>query len=540
MKFNLSNRKGESICILFILLISQILMGVYQTRTDNDNILIDPMYLPIVIASFCLGFKYGLFLSLTGGLMLFSCFKFSTEKIFPDFLINTFLRVIFYLFTAFIFGGLKKELEKFTNKKHKSFSLDNFTGLKNRTALAKDIQKLRNHKEKRAYSFLLMEIDNQDELMSSFGFDFMDKLNKALVKKIKKSFGIEKIYLIRLNTIGLIYQDHFRLSKGIIDLLEEPISVDGISIYCDMIFGETTQKQDQLNLDDLLRESTVALSEARRYEKRYMKYETSLQISDTPIILGVFQKALASKLIDFHYQPIINKKFMVDSLEALIRWNHPEMGIVSPGKYIKELEYTRLANSLTYYSLEVNLPRVKQLLIQNPNLSLAINISITNLHQPDFSSRVKNYIDLNHLDPDHLKLEITERKFLLDEKDSLNNLKNLIKTGIRISIDDFGVGYTSINNFRQFEIDALKIDRTFIKNIHTDLKNQSIIKGVLMMAKELGIKTIAEGIETKDEFQKARDMGFDLFQGYYICKPLNYNDIREWLSRRRKNPAHFQ
>ena len=173
------------------------------------------------------------------------------------------------------------------------------------------------------------------------------------------------------------------------------------------------------------------------------------------------------------------------------------------------------------------------MLEQGFDLKISLNISITNLFQTDFFEKVRKSIEKYHFPPDHLTFEVTERGFLSNDKDCQNNLNSLFNYGVNISIDDFGVGFTSISNFRNSGISAIKIDRSFIENIHQNKANQVIVSGLITIARSSGILVIAEGIENELEKKKTLALGVDCLQGYLISKPVDFQSIQQWLGAKR-------
>lgn len=179
--------------------------------------------------------------------------------------------------------------------------------------------------------------------------------------------------------------------------------------------------------------------------------------------------------------------------------------------------------------MEYNLQIFHQILMQGFKVNMAINVSIMNLQQLNFTDKVIASLARWNIPPSNLILEITERGFLVDSEESNWNIENLSGKGVSFHIDDFGVGFTSIGNLRKFRIRSIKIDRSFITDLTKDEMSYSVVNCVISMAKAFGIETVAEGIESWDLFEPLRTMGIDYFQGYAVSQPLSYNELIPWM-----------
>jgi EAL domain-containing protein (putative c-di-GMP-specific phosphodiesterase class I) len=529
IKSNNHNGKERPISLLIIIISLQFIIAYLTSQVTNiDNVYNQTMYLPIIFAGLIFDYRIGVMSGLLGGLLIVLFSKNNIQLANIKYLYSEIFRTAFFILVGLIVGLYKDRL-KITTLPRKTQPPPSQYILPNWNTFTRDIGKRIKSKEIGSFRFILIEVSNQNELMASFGIDTVFKINDELIEKIKRKHRNSLLFLIRSNTFGLVLFNKYEDVNALIDILEKPVLMNGIPIYCEITMGETSYPKDGSSSEELLSNSFQAVNRAKKHKKPYQIYNPNLFNTEIPILLGQFQNAIQSGEIDFHYQPITNRTGEVSSLEALVRWNHPAKGNIPPGEFIPDLEFTRLTNSLTYFSMDTNLTRTAKLLAEGFNLDISLNISITNLLQPDFSSRIIEIIKKHDFPAEHLTLEITERGFLSDEAECQKNLKSFCDHKINISIDDFGVGFTSISNFSNKGINSIKIDRSFIKNLHQNVSNQAIIEGLISIAKSSNITVIAEGIELEEEKQKLLELGADRLQGYLIAKPMSFNSTLRWL-----------
>ena len=529
IKSSILSGRERPISLLIIIISLQFIIAYLASPINcSENIYTQTMYLPIILAGLIFDYHIGILSGLLGGLLVILFSKDNICLSNPEHLYTEILRSSFFIIVGLIIGIYKDRLESARLPKVNQTPQSIFT-LPDWNIFTRELEKKIKSKESGNFRFILIEVSNQNELMASFGIDTVFKINDEIIEKIKRKQRNSLLFLIRSNSFGLILFDKHEDINALIDILEKPILMNGIPIYCEITFGETSYPKDGSSAEELLKNSFQAINRAKKHKKSYQSYYPKLFNAEIPILLGQFQNAIQSGEIDFHYQPITNRNGEVSALEALVRWNHPAKGNIPPGDFIPDLEFTRLTNSLTYFSMDTNLTRTAKLLAEGFDLDISLNISITNLLQPDFSARIIEIINSHRFPADHVTLEITERGFLTDETECQKNLKSFCDHGIKISIDDFGVGFTSISNFSNMGINSIKIDRSFIQNLHKNASNQAIIEGLISIARSSKIIIIAEGIELQEELQKVLDLGADRLQGYLIAKPMSFNSTLRWL-----------
>lgn len=491
------------------------------------------MFFPVIIGGFIFGFKIGILFGLIGGLILGPFMPLYVAYNIPQAPQNWLIRVGFLCAAGGLVGVLKNFLVDHYKKREEYLTLEPFTGLPNRNSffnmLNEELQK------NNSYSVMLVEIKNQNDIVAAFGFDFFSQLIKFLDSEMRKVLGLDKpLFSIRLNLVGFgFYKNHDWYAQQLVEFFKKPLIVQGIPIFCDVALGIADYPSDAVTSMELVQKGLLALDEAKKKNKPF-QILSPRDMRSLPVIQLVSQidSAMQTGEMDFYYQPILNSKNQFpNSIEALVRWTHHEFGLISPSEYIDYLESTNLVNELTYWSIELNSQRILKLAETGVPLQMAINISPTNLMQGDFVSKVDEIFKNKGINPDLIIFEITERGLVTSYDEILRSLSQLHDLGVQISIDDFGAGNTSIDSFSKIEIDLLKIDQSFTKDIITDRTNRKIVQGLINMAKSIGIKTVAEGVETREIYENLVPLGVDYVQGYYFYRPMDYPEILDWITQ---------
>jgi len=537
--FNFKNNKEKPFGLLLVIIGSQVIIAYIISITDvSDNLIVHIMYLPIVLAAFIFDYKIGILSAIIAELLIDVFMPAKVDLLQVGQLYKSLIRVFFFTLAGLIISFLKNHVEMLQTQSEKTASVFPETGLPTFENFVERTHARINNNRIVKFRFILIEINNQNELLASFGLDIICQLNQIIIAMVQNRFKNSELLQIRLNTFALVLYEIHQDIKPLISVFEEPIAINGIPIYCEITMGEASYPESGHSSEEILKNSFLALNEAKSRQKPYHQYTPQLFNPEIPILLGQFQAAIQNDEIEFHYQPITHTDGTVCALEALVRWNHPVKGMIPPDLFIPELEFTRITNFLTYYSLENNLDKMNRLFQEGFNLDISINISVTNLFQPDFSDKIMEIIHKHHFPPHHLSLEVTERGFLADDKQCQKNLDSLFHQGVMISIDDFGVGFTSISNFRNKGISSIKIDKSFVTDIHINEGNQAILEGIISIAKSSDILVVAEGIEKQMEKEKLLELGVDCLQGYLITKPLNFTNVKQWLKKNYQVKTH--
>ena len=243
-----------------------------------------------------------------------------------------------------------------------------------------------------------------------------------------------------------------------------------------------------------------------------------------------------------HYQPQVNiATGIMFGAESLIRWHHSEQGMISPLKFIPIAEGNGSIIEIGEWVIRtaciqtqqlqkiINHNAIKAQITDIPQLKVSVNISGRQFQQQDLNKRILHILEETNFDPQYLELELTESTIVHNIEASLAKLKELKALGVKLSIDDFGTGFSSLGYIKKFPLDTLKIDRCFVQHIDTDTQNRAITKAIIAMAKSLDFKTVAEGVETASELKVLQDLGCNSIQGYYYSRPLPFDKLSDFI-----------
>jgi EAL domain-containing protein (putative c-di-GMP-specific phosphodiesterase class I) len=251
---------------------------------------------------------------------------------------------------------------------------------------------------------------------------------------------------------------------------------------------------------------------------------------------GELRRALGKQQFQLYYQVQITSLHKVFGAEALIRWIHPERGMVSPAQFIPLAEETGLILPIGQWVLETACAQIKawSQSALTRNISLAVNVSAKQFHQADFVAQVRNAVLHHAINPNLLKLELTESLLLDDIEDTISTMNALNDVGVQLSLDDFGTGYSSLQYLKRLPLDQLKVDQTFVRELAVDRNDKAIVRTIIAMAHSLYLDVIAEGVETEEQRQFLLDCGCTHYQGYLFGKPVPIEQFEASLKRGNK------
>ena len=416
---------------------------------------------------------------------------------------------------------------------------DTLTGLYNRDYFLEivDTHINRCKVENMAFSIIFIDLAGFKEINDSLGHNVGDKLlielSTRLLRLMNEDYilsrfsGDEFVILCKSNTY---ITDIYRFAKALMDSVKYPILIDDTLLYITANIGISNFPECGNDAETLVRYADIAMSKAKNQQDKICIYhdEMSREVESKFLLSNHLVGAISNNELTVHYQPIfdINNGTTIMGAEALLRWKNPTLGMVPPDIFIPLAEKTGQIIIIGEWVLDqvFNQMDLWQRNGYKP-IPIAVNISVKQLEQIDFCKVVIKVMNKYNIEPKFIELEITESVSSGDIITIVKNLKELKQTGIKISMDDFGTGFSSLGQLDLFELDKLKIDKVFIDDLVNVLKRQNLVKSIIAMAKSLDLIVVAEGIETKEQLSYLKKLGCQLGQGYLFSKPLQAKEI---------------
>lgn len=434
--------------------------------------------------------------------------------------------------------------ESHENFRHAAYH-DALTGLPNRNyfidTLKGLLQQSRENSESN-FAVLFLDLKSFKTINDSLGHSLGDRLIKNVAKRLEGMvreadmvgrFSGDKFGIILSDLLSRDEATAFadRLAKR----LAEPYTLDGRQVFTSAKIGIAYGNSKYPEAEDILRDADIAMYYAKDNEENYVIFDQKMHIrAVTRLQLETdLRFAIERSEFELYYQPIISlESATLDGFEALVRWNHPQRGLVPPNEFIPISESTGLIIPMTVQILHSACTQVvkwqNEMKGERP-LTIAVNLSGKHFGHPGLVEQIKTVISETGINPSSLKLELTESAVMENAETAILMLKQIKETGVRISIDDFGTGYSSLSYLHRFPIDLLKVDRSFVSAMEENTENGEIVRTVIALAKALGLKVVAEGIESIHQFHQLRILGCEFGQGYLFSKPLPVGDIERLL-----------
>jgi len=414
---------------------------------------------------------------------------------------------------------------------------DSLTGLPNRMQLHETLDEALS-KENNNLSLLFIDLDRFKEVNDSLGHKSGDILLKMLGQRLQDTLtGKDMLARLGGDEFAILLKSihtEDELRKTVTTILEEitkPFDLEGMQIQIDASIGISICPGHSKDGSTLMRYADVAMYHAKSNKLGYSLYNRQLD-THSPRRLALFgeiRNAIDSNQFTLYYQPKINLNTnSITGCEALLRWNHPEYGLLSPDHFIPLAELGEMINPLTLWVLNQAISDRQQWYSQDWDLDIAVNVSVRNIQDVNIINKVNNLIESGNIPHNRLEIELTESAIMTDPVKAQETLQNLYNLGIRISIDDYGTGYSSLAYLKKLPLDKLKIDKSFVMDMLNNENDALIVHSTITLAHNLGLKVIAEGVEDKDTLDLLEIMGCDYAQGYYISRPIPAEDIVSW------------
>lgn len=398
-------------------------------------------------------------------------------------------------------------------------------------------------------ALLSISLDRLRQVNNTLGYQAGDVLLQAAAKRLRASLP-EGATVARLtgNQFAVLMSDFssrlsvLSVAQDLMNRLAQPFSLPSQEIFITTSLGVALYPDDSSDIPTLLRQADAALEWAKQQKSNYCQfYRTDIPVvSSDQIVLETWLRYALERLeFEVYYQPqmALSDRRIIGA-EALIRWNHPEHGFISPAEFIPLAEETGLIVPIGEWILQQTCRQLQRWQEQGlPPIQVSVNLSSVQFNQPHLGQTIATLLRQSGLDASALELEITETALMQDAAAAIAILSDFKAQGLKIAIDDFGTGYSSLSYLKQLPIDTLKIDNCFVRGVTADPKNQAILTAVIQMAHDLNLTVIAEGVETEAELALLESYCCDIGQGYFIGRPMPADQFEAFLTQKLASPS---
>lgn len=438
-----------------------------------------------------------------------------------------------------------RELQEINMRMEHQAGHDILTGLPNRRKYHENLKGALFHAKQNGeeLALLFLDLDEFKNINDILGHDVGDSLLIEVGRRLQQCVQGNAIYRMGGDEFTIVLPhvtgaDRVKdVCRSVLEAFESPFMVSEYEIRTSFSIGVSVSPLDGDDVESLTKHADIAMYRAKELGGgRFQFYSPKMSLlrSGRLELEKELRKALDAGQLLLHYQPIIELQTgKMTGVEALIRWQHPKQGLLYPDRFIPYAEHSNLILPIGRWVLETACMQNKAW--HDAGLGafdVSINLSARQLLDSGFELVVQNALKKSGMSPENLKLEITESMILQRVDAVVDVIRNLRRSGSQILIDDFGTGYSSLSHLKHFPVDALKIDKSFTRDLANSPKNSSIVTAILAFSKSLNLRSVAEGIETEDDFAFLRSAGCEEGQGYLFSKPLNAKDMTEFLRKR--------
>lgn len=496
------------------------------------------VYIPILLSAIIFGKTGAISTAVLGGLILGPVMPVDTVTGEQQLLVNWLARLLVLTAVGCFFGFCLEALRTLLSRATESAHHDPFTDLPNQNGLKIELDEtIAANVSNGCVKLLIINLDNYIDIFYTFGHEAANRLLSQVYNRLGKLLPQEAgLYQIQTNKFSFVINDDSCdgvLEKALVAAIRnafqnEVFTLAGVPLYVEISTGIAAYPEHARSAEELIQKAGIALYTAKQALADYSYYDAGKDWTHkkNAQLLGSISEAINQEQFTLFYQPqydIYKKRFY--GAEALVRWKHPEKGLVMPGEFLPELETTALIHPFTKWVLSTALEQLKLWHTKGYPIRIAVNISAKNLKTPELIPFLKKTLADCNLEPQYLELEITESAVILDYDNAVAVLSELRKAGIRISLDDFGTGLNSLTYLKDLPIDGIKIDRSFICTLDKDPRDRAIVEAATAMAKSLGLTVTAEGVEDGQTLILLRNAGCRYAQGYYLYHPLSAEDM---------------
>jgi diguanylate cyclase (GGDEF)-like protein len=438
---------------------------------------------------------------------------------------------------------IRRQMDEIEHRAH----YDELTGLPNRTLYRSLVEQAVNGGAPAAV--LLLDVDRFKEVNDALGHERGDLLLQELGARLHRVCEGEVVARLGGDEFAILLagsaEEASALAARIHAALEEPFDLNGFALEIAASIGVAASPEHGADVDTLVQHADVAMYVAKGAHAGTSTYDPEQDTNDAArlALAGELRRALDDDELVVHYQPKADLGTgEISGVEALVRWEHPSRGFIPPDEFIPIAERTGLIKTLSRYVLAAALRERSRWAAAGHDLHVAVNLTIPDLLDQDLPDRIAALLDETGVSPDDLELEITESTILADPLRVRQNLDRLNELGLSLAIDDFGTGYSSLAYLKRLPVSTIKIDRSFVMDMLESDSDAAIVRSTIELGRNLGLRVVAEGVETEEAWNALREHGCTLAQGYLIGKPMPAEELGALLeaqprARRRRRLA---
>jgi len=436
----------------------------------------------------------------------------------------------------------QKKAEENERELEKLMYQDKLTGLGNRLSFSQNLFSViaKAEKNRPKFALLIIDVDRFETINDTLGVENGDKVLKEIALRLSQvELNQSNVARLGNNQFSLIYTNGFDLSdvdafiEKVLATLKQPFMITDTKLYITVSMGVSCYPQHGEHSDALRRCANLALMHSKASGGNNVQiYEPSLNHAKEILTLETeLHDAIEKKEFILYYQPLINiESGKIMGAEALLRWQHPTRGLVSPDLFLSLCEQTGLIVDIGAYVLHTACEQMKSWhAMGHTELCVAVNLSQRQFSHVGLIELLKAVLKTTSISPENLELEITESILMENTERNIKLLQSLRNLGLKLSLDDFGTGYSSLSYLKQFPFNVLKIDKSFIDDIAISKDSEVIVSAIIAMAKSLGLTVIAEGVETKEQLAILKEKKCDIMQGYLFSRPVLESEFLQLL-----------
>ncbi len=441
-----------------------------------------------------------------------------------------------------IVASASKALSSQAKHSHEQARHDALTGLPNRTLLYEHGAVALGRFGQPRMGVLLIDLDRFKEVNDALGHDCGDQLLIEVAERMRREvrgqdmlarLGGDEFAVLLVENTGV--EAARTVARRLLRALEHPFNVRGFAVQLDASIGIALHPEHGADVTELIQRADVAMYEAKRKHSGAELYDADSD-PHTPerlTLLGELRRAIDENELVLHYQPQISlSSGKLIGAEALVRWQHPERGLLGPGEFVPLAERTAVIRMLTLWVLDNALEQCRAWLDAGLDISVAVNLAGPNVSDGSMPGAIAELLEYWRVPPSRLELEISESTVMADARRAEDVLGRLDAMGIRLSLDDFGTGHSSLGYLRRLPLDRVKIDRSFVMNMDESENDATIVRSTIDLARNLGLETVAEGVETAAAEGTLAQLGCPVAQGFFIGRPMPSDAFARWLDER--------